>query len=39
MSELEKYIIETFRFTPSEFHKIKDFFKAKEIRKGDYFLL
>jgi len=38
MSELKKYIIETFGFTKNEFQEIKDFFEPREINKGDYFL-
>lgn len=38
MSELKKYIIDTFGFTESEFHDISDFFQSKNINKGDYFL-
>lgn len=38
MSELKKYIIETFGFTEIEFGTITEFFKPMEINKGDYFL-
>lgn len=38
MSELKNHIVETFRFTESEYENIKDFFQPKEIKKGEYFL-
>jgi len=38
MSEFQKHIIDTFGFSESEFHSIKDFFQTKEIKKSEYFL-
>lgn len=38
MSELKKHIIQTFGFTEIEFQQVKDFFRAKIILEGDYFL-
>lgn len=39
MFELKKQIIDTFKFTDSEFQNIQNFFQPKEIKKGDYFLM
>ena len=38
MSDSKNHIIDAFGLTKSEFEEIKDFFKPKEIKKGDYFL-
>lgn len=38
MSQLRKYIIDTFNFTENEFRNVQDFFQITEIKKGEYFL-